>query len=86
MKNISLLVCFFCLAACTKKVEDTDTLLTSTSMLGSTMWIATFNGNSYDKQGDCQLTANVLNEKYPARKYFCENAKEVLERIKKENK
>ena len=71
---------------CTERVKDHDILLTTTSMFGSTVWIASFNGNSSDKNGDCTMVAEPLNKLYPARGYRCEYAKDVLVRIKREEK
>lgn len=76
----TLLAIMFTTISCTKR-SDATVVLVSTTIFGSPVHIASFDGNSANQSGDCQVTAAALNEKY-SRNYECKTWREVKDEIK----
>jgi hypothetical protein len=63
------------------RAKDEDIVLMVESMGGAGLHMATFNGNSASKSGDCKLIAQILTEKY-SRKYQCKKYQDVKSKFK----
>ncbi|MDZ4081585.1 MAG: hypothetical protein U1E10_01495, partial [Bdellovibrionales bacterium] len=59
---------------------DSTIVLTTDSVMGSTVHVASFDGNSAFKNDDCDLVASLLSEKY-SRPYSCSKWEQVKDKI-----
>lgn len=67
------------LLSCSKR-SDSTIVLTTDSAMGSTVHVASFDGNSAFKNDDCDLVSSLLSEKY-SRTYSCSKWEHVKEEI-----
>jgi hypothetical protein len=80
MRTLLIISAFFVLSSCNTRAKDDDTVLISESILGSSIHLATFNGNSADKDSDCDMIARDLMEKY-GRTFKCRKYSSVKKDI-----
>lgn len=66
-----------------KNTDDTLVIVTK-SLLGSTLMVASFDGNGGSKEEDCKSAASALNQAYPGRGYQCDRFGSVSRIIKDE--
>jgi hypothetical protein len=88
LKTSVFLLLAVALVACERsslgKNNDDTLVLVAQSLMGSTLMLASFDGNGGAKDLDCEQTRDALKASYPSREYKCDRFAAVKRQIQKE--